>query len=448
MIEAFVIICLLLLNGFFALAELSVVSSRKTRLAMLAKKRVRGARSAINLSESPEDFLSAVQVGITTVGIFAGAFGGSAFATQLAEQFARMGLPAAYANEIAYVVIVAVLTYLSVVIGELVPKQLALSAPERLACFVAPPMVGLVKLSKPVVLLLSFSSAMLVRILGLKAGAKHHVTEEEVGMVMEEAIKSGSIDETEEAIASRALRLADRPVSSIMTPRMDVLLIGIDDTRDDILDALLHGTHSNFPVFRKRHDEVIGVLPLKESLRFIGREGLSRDEKEMRAQIERLMRAPVFIAAGAPCTEALEVMRREKTHFAIVVDEYGGLAGVLTNHDLLEALVGYIPSDKHEDDPIVPRDDGSMLVGGWVPIEDVAARFDLEFEGVAHESVAALLIRKFGRIPSEGESAVEYGIKLEVVDRDGPRIDRVIASRVPVPDGGEAEPGADWAGGD
>lgn len=440
MLEAFVILFLLLLNGFFALAELSVVSSRKARLSVMAKKRVRGARSALNLAETPEDFLSAVQVGITTVGIFAGAFGGSAYAAAAAEVISRVDLLAPYANQIAYVAIVAVLTYLSVVIGELVPKQLALAAPERLACLVAPPMIGLVKVSRPVVLLLSFSSSLLVRALGLRPGLKHHVTEEEVGMVMEEAIKSGSIDETEEAIASRALRLADRPVTSIMTPRMDVLLIGIDDSREDILEALLHGTHSNFPVFRKRHDEIIGVLPLKESLRFIGREGLAKDEGEMRAQLERLMRAPVFIASSAPCTEALEVMRREKTHFAIVVDEYGGLAGVLTNHDLLEALVGYIPSDKHEDEPIVARADGSLIVGGWVPIEDVAARLDAEVEGVAHESVAALLIRKFGRIPTEGESAVEYGIKLEVVDRDGPRIDRVIASRVPAPIGQPDEP--------
>ncbi len=435
MTEAFVILLLLLLNGFFALAELSLVSSRKAKLALLAKKRVRGATSALRLADTPEDFLSAVQVGITTVGIFAGAFGGSAYAAEVARTIARVEFLAPYSNQIAYAAIVAVLTYLSVVVGELVPKQLALSAPERLACIVAPPMVGLVRLSRPIVQLLSFSSSILVRIFGLRPGAKHHVTEEEVGMVMEEAIKSGSIDETEEAIASRALRLADRPVSSIMTPRMDVLLIGIDDPREDILEALLHGTHSNFPVFRKRHDEVIGVLPLKESLRCIGREGLPRDDAEMRAQLERLMRPPVFIAATAPCTEALETMRREKTHFAIVVDEYGGLAGVLTNHDLLEALVGYIPSDKHEDEPIVTRGDGTLLVGGWVPIEDVAGRLEAEIEGVSHESVAALLIRKFGRIPSEGESAVEYGIKLEVVDRDGPRIDRVIASRVaPVPE--------------
>lgn len=430
MLEIGILLILLSANAFLALAELSVVSSNRSRLQLMADRHVRGAASALGLSEHQDDFLSAVQVGITLVGILSGVYGGATFSSRLSALLQDLPVIGPHSEAIAYGLIVALLTYLSVILGELVPKQLALASPERFACFVAPPMRIFVKVATPVIWVLSTSSELVLRLMGRRPNQSPAITEEDVNMMMTEAFKSGAIHEDEQDIAQRALRLADRPATSIMTPRVQVTWIHLDCSPQELRETLLSGEYSRYPVCRRSADNVVGVLLQREAIRHLVEVGFSTDARTRQQQLERLLHPPIVIPGSATAADVLETFKREKTHFAIVSDEFGGMEGVLSNHDLLEALVGHLAGTQDEPDAINMRGDGSLLVSGWVTLDEVFRALELPIPvEVSSTSIAALLFQSLGRLPDIGESMIAFGLRFEVMDKDGTIVDRVLVSR-------------------
>ncbi|MDX2175209.1 MAG: hemolysin family protein [Candidatus Sumerlaeia bacterium] len=431
MLEVVVVLLLLGANAFFALSEMSVVSSKRAKLHALAERGTPGAKAALALSDAPEAFLPATQLGITLVGILTGLIGGVAFAGDLAVVIGRVPGLEPYALYASFPTIVILLTYLAAVVGELVPKQFALRSPERAACLVAPLLRLVVALTSPFTRAMGWSSELILRLLGQGPAVRNIVTEEEVNLIMSEAAKSGTIAEAEQEIAERALRLHDRSAASIMTPRMDVVWLRNDEALPSLLDKLLNSGHSHFPVCRRTVDEIIGVLTFRDAVRLLVNKGFSANGAERQRQIQSLVVPPVILPRNATAASALDIMKSEKTHFAIVADEYGGLEGVVTNHDLLEALVGHVPGEKSEEDAIVTREDGSLLVSSWVSLDDVLREADLprspEFGG---ESIAAVIMRQMGRLPNVGEHCEAFGLRIEVVDKDGARVDRVLVTVV------------------
>jgi len=436
MIDVLIILALLLLNGFFALSELSIASSRKARLQVMQNEGRRGARTALRLAARPDEFLSAVQVGITLVGILSGAFGASAFSGDLAVVIERVPIMSGYGDEVATVIIVTVLTYFSVVLGELIPKQLALGNPEKFACLAAPIVSMLVVAARPVVWLLSRSSAPIARLLGSGNESGKGVTEAEVSEVMRQATHSGSIHASEQQIASRVLRFADRTVREMMTPRVDLHFVRLDDGPAAIRDAVLRSPHSHLPVCHSRVDDLAGILKVRELLEDCSGNPLPHDQASWRSLLLKHARPPVVVLERATGADALERMRRERTHFAVVVDEYGGTAGVVTIHDLLEALVGYLPDAQSGEDPLVRRADGSIIAAGWVPVSELYSTVGVEAGKDEHsETIAARILRLASDTPAVGSKVHDGEFEYEVLDLDGRVIDKVLATRLGPPDG-------------
>lgn len=430
--EILVLLMLMLMNAFLALTELSVVSSRKGKLAAMVARKVPGARTALALAEQPDRFLSAVQVGITMIGVLSGVYGGATLSDDLGGALGRLGVPPSVAAPLAYILIVGLLTYLSVVIGELVPKRLALTAPERFACLVAPPMRLFATVASPLVYILSRSSRIILRLLGIDPDKVPVVTEEDALLMVEEASRSGAIAESEQDVAERAFRLADRPVTSIMTPRTEVLWLDLDAPPEMVTQQILASPHSHLPVCRRSPDNVVGILKTRDWLKvWASHLALHGEGAVNPPALEKLVQPPAMLGADASALEAIELLKREKSHFAIVLDQYGGMEGLVTSHDILEALVGHVPGDKAETDAMVRREDGSLLVSGWVSTDEVFRELGLPVPpGVERYSVAAYILALIGRIPETGEVCETQGVRLEVVDRDGARLDRVLASLV------------------
>lgn len=426
MLEVSVLVALLVANAYLALAELSVVSSKRNRLESLAARKTRGAAAALSLLSRSDDFLSAVQVGITLVGIMSGVYGAATFNDDLSALLAPLPVLGAYAGPLSYGLLVALLTYLSVIIGELVPKQLALGHPERYACLTAPGMVLLVKIFIPVVWLLSKSSAVALLLFGTKPNQTQVITEEDLNSLMSEASRHGAIDEEERDIAARALRMADRPVSAIMTPRVDVLWIRSDEALKSILAKMMSG-HSHLPVCGRNADDVLGVVHQRAVMQLLA-EGHDRNAP-LGDALARLLQPAVMIPSAATVADVVEIMKREKTHFAVVQDEYGGMDGVVSTHDLLESLVGQVAGTKEEEDALVTREDGSLLASSWLTVDELFRELDLSCPEEAHElTVASLLLQELGRVPPVGAILEWKGLRIEVVDKDGPRVDRVLVS--------------------
>ena len=431
--EIGIILILLIGNGVFALAEIAVVSSRRARLRMQAEEGLRGAESALALSENPERFLSTVQVGITLVGILAGAFGGAALSEDLATVFVRLGFTEEWALRIAFVFVVGVITYFSLIIGELVPKQIALRNPEAAARFVAPAMTMLSRAASPLVHLLSMSTGAFFWILRSEPATESLVTEDEVNVLIEQGAKAGVFHEAEQRIVARVLRLGDRPVKQLMTPRTDVMWLSIESTFEENFRTITESGYSHYPICGKNADQVLGVVRLKDAWKAV----LPNPDATPAKNVDFVSIAfqPLSIPETIPAVDVLELFRKEKQHFALVLDEYGGLAGVVTDHDILEALVGDLSSDGDgTEEGITHRADGSFLVSGWVGIPELREALDdrdigEESEGRYH-TAAGLALEAFKRIPNTGETIVHDGWEIEVVDKDGNRIDKLIMRSV------------------
>ncbi|MEM1132297.1 MAG: hemolysin family protein [Pseudomonadota bacterium] len=420
--DLIIILVLVLVNGVFAMSELAIVSARTARLAALAEKGNSGAAKAIELAANPGRFLSTVQVGITLIGIIAGAYSGASLGGPVAARLEALGVSADLAQTLGFALVIGFTTYASLVIGELVPKQIALRSAERIAVVMAIPMDLLARIAAPLVWVLDMTSALIFRLLGLRRTADDLVTAEELQMVFAEATKSGVIEEQERAIISGVVRLADRPVREVMTPRTEVDWIDVDADSDAISGLLERSQHSLWPVAEGTIDEIIGVVKVRELLRTL----VQNEKPDIRA----LMRPSSIIPDQVDAMDAIGVLQQADVAMAMVHDEYGHFEGLVTPADVLSALAGNFASDQEDGDlpAISEREDGSLLVSGALPADKLADHIGLKFDETRDfATVAGYALAILRHLPEEGEVFEDQGWRFEIVDMDGRKIDKLIA---------------------
>lgn len=432
-LELLLIVALILINGLLAMSELAVVSARKPRLEAMArkKKRAAGAKLALKLAAEPGRFLSAVQIGITLVGIFAGAYSGATLAERLAAWLVEtVALDRAIADPAAFGLVVSAVTYLSLIIGELVPKQLALKNPEAIAAAMAPVLNILGKLFNPLVSLLDVSSQIVLRLIGGGKGDAEAVTEEEIKHLVAEAESAGTVEPAERQMIAAVMKLGDRTVRSVMTPRHDLDWLDLSEAHEELLLRLRETTHLLLPVARGSIDEPLGCVSVKDVLNILldeGRDGLAK------RGINSLVRPVQALHESADLLDALALLQKSPNGMAFVVDEFGSLEGVVTANDILENIAGNFALGDGEQAPgVVQRADGSWLLDGLLPREQMAETLNLHLpEEDDHHTVAGFLLARFGRLPEAGDIVEWQGWRFEVMDMDGRRIDKVLA--VPPP---------------
>jgi putative hemolysin len=421
--EMIIVLLLIILNGVFAMAEMSIVSARKSKLQQQANEGDKNAQAALDLAKSPNRFLSTVQIGITLVGIFAGAFGGATIAEELAKNFDSIPILAPYKDGLALAIVVSVITYLSLIIGELVPKRLALSNPEKIAKIVAKPMNVVSAISGPLVTLLSISTDLILRLLRIKDSTEPSISDEEVRILLREGAQAGVFEVAERDIVERTLKLADRKVNTLMTPRKAIVWLDIDSSFKTIRNKITKKPHSHFPVCRDNLDKVVGIIRTESLL-----EDFLADEK---INLKKLLHKPLFIPESMDGLKVLELFKKSGIHMALVVDEYGGIQGLLSLTDILEAIVGDIPTlNELEEKEIIKRGDGTYLVDGLVTIEEFREYFQVkklpgEKTGAFH-TIGGFVMHKLGRIPITGDKFGLDTLRFEVIDMDGNRVDKLL----------------------
>jgi putative hemolysin len=426
--ELVVILLLLLANGAFALAEMAVVSARKARLQDWAEAGNPRARAALELAQNPGEFLSTVQIGITLVGILAGAFGGARLAEPLAAALRPLPGIGPYSETLSLGLVVGGIAYLSLVVGELVPKQLALRSPERLAAALAGPMRLVSRLVSPAVRLLSLSTAAVLRLLRVRPVPEPPVTEGEIRLMMRQGAQAGVVEAAEHDMLQGVFRLGDRRIGALMTPRTAIVWLDLDDPPEELHRRVTETVHSWVPVGRGALDHLVGVARAKDLLA-----PLLTGQPEA---LEAFIRPPVVVPESLPALQVLEQFRQAGLHLALVVDEYGGVQGLVTPMDLLEALVGDLPDAGMPTEPAaVRREDGSWLVDGMLPADELKALLPigaLPGEGTgAYQTVSGLVMQQLGRIPATGHQFVWGGFRFEVVDMDSHRVDKVLVTSLP-----------------
>jgi len=421
-IDVVIILMLVALNGVFAMSELAIVSARKARLEGKAKTS-RGARAALDLAADPGKFLSSVQIGITLIGILAGAYSGASLGTPTAARLQLLGVPAETAETLGFAIVIGLTTYASLIIGELVPKQFALRAPETVASLVAIPMQWMARFTKPLVWLLDSSSALIFHLLRLDRENDDQVTAEELHLIVQEASRSGVIEEHERSMISGVVRLADRPVREVMTPRTEIDWLDCTAGDQAVRDKLAATQHTRLPVGEGSIDRVLGVVQARDIAA-----ALLRGEPLDLAALMR--KAPVVIdRLDAP--DALLALRGAEVPMALIHDEYGHFEGIVTPADLLAAIGGAFASDADPDEApdVVVRDDGSLLVAGTMPADALAERLEIDLpEDRDYATVAGLALSVLKHLPGEGEHFIEQGWRFEIVDLDGRRIDKLLVS--------------------
>ncbi|MBO3760643.1 HlyC/CorC family transporter [Ciceribacter sp. L1K23] len=421
--EILIVIFLTLLNGVLAMSELAVVSSRPARLKILADQGNHGAQVAIRLGEDPGRFLSTVQIGITLVGVLSGAFSGATLGARLAQFLASEGLSTTAANALGVGSVVVLITYLSLIVGELVPKQIALRNPEGVASRVARPMLLLSKVAAPLVWLLDTSGKLILALLGQSGGNVGTVTDEEIKSVLAEAQSAGVIETEEQAMISGVMRLADRTARGLMTPRRDVEMVDVDDTLEELKDTLRNSQHSRLPVRTGDSDEILGVLVSRKVYEALAL-GQPVDIRTMAAEVP-------IISDLAGATDIIQAMRRTPLHMVLVYDEYGHFEGIVTSGDILEAITGAFQEEGDDEPAMLRREDGSYLVAGWTPIDEFIDHIRVRIEDEPdYTTVAGFAIDEMKTIPNLGESFIKDGWKFEVIDMDGRRIDKLLVTPV------------------
>ncbi|MBO1041127.1 hemolysin family protein [Brucella pituitosa] len=417
--EIITVVLLTILNGVLAMSELAVVSSRPARLRVLADKGSRGARMAIALGENPGRFLSTVQIGITLVGILSGAFSGATLGARLTGWLITQGVSPSLADAFGVGSVVVVITYLSLIVGELVPKQIALREPEVIASRVAPSMAVLSKLAAPLVWLLDTSGRLVLKLLGQSGKSSDGVTDEEIKTVLAEAHHAGVIETEESRMIAGVMRLADRTARGLMTPRLDVEMIDIEDNIEAIRDQLQKSSRSRLPVRGENSDEIIGVLQARD---FFNQLSLKSS-----VNLRQILRDVPVVSDFSDALDVVEAIRGTPTHMVLVYDEYGHFEGVVTAGDIMEAIIGAMQEDHIEEQAIVRRADGSYLVSGWMPIDEFSEfmRFPIE-DDVEYNTVAGFVLEELKHLPDVGETFSKNGWIFEIVDLDGRRIDKLL----------------------
>lgn len=424
--EFVILIVLIVINGLFALSEMSIVSSRKARLQQRIDAGSHGARVALRLADDPGKLLSTVQVGITTIGILSGAFGENAIADRLVAVFSTYPALAPYSKTLATVIMVVVITFFSVVLGELVPKRLALMRPESFASVVARPMDFVSRMAHPLVALFSLASTGILWLMGGKRAEEPPVTEEEIKVMMQQGTEAGVFEHTEQTMIGNVFRLDDLQVTAIMTPRLDIHYIDIEDDDTTHRQTLATGEHQILPVCEGGLDHVIGLLHTKEVV--------GHALQGSMPTFRELAKPALFVPETISPQQLLQTLRRRGTHMALVVDEYGSVEGLVTLTDILEAIVGDLQGDADASNEAVRRDDGSWLLDGRLALERVQSIFQLgtaldDDEGDYH-TLGGFVMAELGRVPAVGDHFERKGLRFEVMDMDRNRIDRVLVARV------------------
>jgi len=440
-LEISILLLLILANGVLAMAEIAVVSARKVRLKRRADKGDRKAKTALELAEEPNQFLATIQIGITLVGTLAGAFGGTTVARKLATLLEDLPYIGPYAQTISVSVVVVIITYLSLVIGELAPKRLALNNAEKVAASLAPIMQTLSKITAPLVNLLDTSTDLVVKLLGVKPSDEPALTPEELKTFLDLGTKTGVIEETEQEMIESVMRLDERRIGAVMTPRPEIIWLDLDEPPEKLREIIAQSEHSRFLVVQDGLDNVVGILRVKE---LFSKE--KKNQKEIRYQAEdlqELLHPPLFVPESMSILRALELFKQQSTHIALVTDEYGIIQGMVTHHDILEAIVGFIPADEYEEPLSIQREDGSWLLDGMMPTDELKELLDLKElpnEETNYQTVSGLIMSQLGSIPSEGQFFEWDNLCFEVVDMDVRRVDKVLVRTVS-PD--EKDPVAD-----
>jgi putative hemolysin len=419
------IVALVVLNGVFAMSELAIVSAKTSTLETKAEAGSKAARTAIALAAHPGKFLSTVQIGITLIGIVAGAYSGASLGGPVGERMEALGLPPEYADEAGFAVVIALTTYLSVVVGELVPKQLALRSAVPLALVMALPMAMLSRIGAPLVWLLDSSSAVIFNLFGLRRTDEATVTAEELRMIFAEATRSGVIEAEQRQILTGVVRLAERPVREMMTPRTDIDWIEADADVAEIRETIEDSSHSLLPVAEGSPDTILGVVKVRDVLAAM----VSGEQVSIRAMMRKVEVVPDQLDA----MDALRVLQSAEVAMAVVHDEYGHFEGIVTPVDLLTAIVGNFASDSDDGDlpSVVEREDGSLLVSGSLSADALADRLGIEYgEDREFGTAAGYALSVMKKLPGEGEYFTDQGWRFEVVDMDGRRIDKLLVSRV------------------
>lgn len=419
--EIIIILLLTVVNGVLAMTEIAVVSSRKSRLTQMAAEGSHGAKRALELVESPNRFLATVQIGITLVSILQGAFAGASLAHPVATLFAQIPLLLPVSEVLGLFVVVGVTTYLSLVIGELVPKRLGLQNPERVAALVSPAMHRLSIISAPFVHFLSLSTDGLLRLLGVRHSDETPVTDEEIHALMGEGVQAGVFEAGEQEMVAGVMRLDDLRVDTLMTPRMDITWIDLDKPLEENFHVILNSPHSRFPAGRGSLDKVVGMVRAKDLL-----DGALHGQP---INLNGCIREVLFIPETATASHALELFKQSTRHVALVISEYGGVEGLITLNNLIEQIIGTIEAPQAKQ-----RDDGSWLMDGLLPVNELKDRFNLkdlpgETEGY-YQTLGGFMMTQLGRIPSTADHFEWGGLRFEVVDMDGKRVDKVLVQRV------------------
>jgi putative hemolysin len=421
--EIAIVLFLTVLNGVLAMSELAVVSARPARLKVLAEQGSRGAETALRLASDPGRFLSTVQIGITLVGVLSGAFSGATLGARLSSWLEVQGFSEAAADALGVGTVVVLITYLSLIVGELVPKQVALRNAEGVAARVAIPMGVLSKVAAPLVWLLNGSGKLVLALLGQSGDGGGKVTDEEIRTVLAEAHSAGVIETSESAMLSGVMRLADRQARGLMTPRRDVQILDIDDTVEEVREKLREIPHSRIPVRSGDSDEIVGVLFTKKLYEQIAEGGA--------LNLADLITEVPVVSDLAKATDIIESLRRTSLHMVLVYDEYGHFEGIITSGDILEAITGAFSQDETEEQAMVRRQDGSYLVAGWTPVDEFVDVIRVPIDpDPDYTTIAGFVLDELKRIPELGESFVKGDWRFEVVDLDGRRIDKLLVSKV------------------
>ncbi|MBF2062848.1 MAG: HlyC/CorC family transporter [Calothrix sp. C42_A2020_038] len=425
--EIFFILVLIIANGIFSGSEIAVVSARKFRLEQMASRGNSQARAALRLATSPNDFLSTVQIGITLIGILSGAVGGATLAQRIKPAFDTIPLLQPYSEGISVGIIVTIITYLSLVVGELVPKRMALNNPEKIVCAVAKPMRSLSFITGPFVNVLSFSTDALLNILGIRVTEEEKMTEEEIKLLIEQATELGTFEESEQEMLERVFSFGDRRIKTLMTPKFDITWLDIDAPLEELESLIRASNHSRFPVARENLDECLGILRGKHflSARLSGEE----------INVATMVQPPLYVPENMTALKVLEEFKRTGIHMALITDEYGSIQGLVTLNDLMEAIVGDITAKEDLEQPmVVKREDGSLLVDGLLSTDELKELLDQESlpeeDTEDYHTLAGFVITSLKYIPKAGDYFEWNGLRFEVMDMDGTRVDKVLIAQI------------------
>lgn len=424
--EILITLALMVLNGIFAMSEISIVSSRRVRLQKMAEKGSKGAIVALELANEPNRFLSTVQFGITLIGIVQGVFGGNSLSAKLTPMLEQYETLRPYAATVSFAVVIIAITFFSLIIGELVPKRIGLSNPENIAVVLAPIMKFVAKIGSPFVWILSTTTEFLLRIFGLNKVKEQAVTEEEIKALIEEGTQGGHYEKTEQKMVEQVFRMADKRTEMLMTPRLDIEWLDNNSSYLENIDTIYTNSHTQYPVCEDSLDEIHGILHLKDLINF------QLKNPNVQPNFKSLCKPPLFVPENMRAFKLLELMREEKEDFALVIDEFGTVQGAVTMNDILQEIAILHPDDENasEEEKIIKREDGTFIVDGMLPKDYFKDFFRIKNlpDEDEYNTVAGLIINGLKYIPEVGESYTFDHLKIEIIDMDGNRIDKVIVS--------------------